>query len=146
MYCKNCGKPVGDNQEVCLNCGVKVGMGNTHCANCGKEVNPNAAFCMGCGCALNLPTVQEDKETSAQQPKSSVNKNWIPEGKDKAVALVLCFFLGFLGIHNFYLGESKKGVFKIITAIACGISVLFAIIDLVKMLMDTYVVDEDAFI
>lgn len=29
------------------------------------------------------------------------------------IALVLCFFLGFLGIHSFFLGNIKKGIFQL---------------------------------
>ncbi len=30
--------------------------------------------------------------------------------KDKIVALIICFFFGGLGIHQFYLGNTSKGV------------------------------------
>lgn len=52
MYCKNCGKPMNDNQAICLNCGVNAGCGNKFCANCGEPVNENAAVCTHCGVAI----------------------------------------------------------------------------------------------
>lgn len=52
MYCKNCGKPMNDNQAICLNCGVNAGCGNKFCANCGEPVNESAAVCTHCGVAI----------------------------------------------------------------------------------------------
>ena len=36
--------------------------------------------------------------------------------KDKKIAILLCFFLGTLGVHRFYLGETGKGILYIFTA------------------------------
>lgn len=33
---------------------------------------------------------------------------------EQIVALLLCFFLGMLGIHSFYLGNSKKGIWQLV--------------------------------
>jgi len=35
-------------------------------------------------------------------------------GGQQIVALLLCFFLGFLGIHSFYLGNNKKGIWQLV--------------------------------
>lgn len=35
-------------------------------------------------------------------------------GKSKIVAAVLAFFLGWLGIHNFYLGYTGKGIVQLL--------------------------------
>lgn len=56
MYCKNCGKPMNDNQAICLNCGVNAGCGNKFCASCGEPVNENAAVCTHCGVAIKKIT------------------------------------------------------------------------------------------
>lgn len=143
MYCKNCGQSLNQNQAICINCGVRVGEGNSYCHNCGKEVNPNADFCLGCGVALKTNPPMEQSKSNATSEK---NKNWVPAGKDKTTAIILCFFLGGIGIHNFYLGETKKGVLKIVTCLLCGISYIFAIIDFFKMTFDSYIVDENSLI
>lgn len=133
MYCKNCGEKMNDNQAICVKCGVKVGSGNKFCENCGKEVNVNASVCLNCGVALG----------------KKVNSNTSAEylgGQDKTTMALLCFFLGGIGIHNFILGETKKGVFKIVMLFCFGISVIFALIDFVKILTDSYVIDQNAII
>ena len=115
---------MNDNQAICIKCGVKVGQGNAFCANCGKELVPNAEVCMNCGVAVK---------------KAASDYN----GHDKIVILLICFFLGGLGIHNFMMGENKKGVFKIIMSCLCGIGGILALIDLIKIAIDKYVVDPE---
>ncbi len=128
MYCRNCGKELNDNQAICLSCGVKTGDGNAFCDNCGNPVSPDASVCLNCGVSL--------KNAAANDLA----------GKDKVTIALLCFFLGGIGIHNFVMGETKKGVFRIIASLCCGIGSIFALIDFVKILMDKYVVDPDKLI
>ena len=85
MFCRNCGEAMNDNQAICLKCGVKTGTGNAFCANCGKPVDPNADVCLSCGVAI----------------KNAVNGDYL-NGKDKIVIALVCFFLGGIGIHNFF--------------------------------------------
>lgn len=124
MYCKNCGETMNDNQAICIKCGVKAGEGNTFCANCGNTIAANADVCMNCGVAVK---------------KAADNLN----GQDKIVMIIVCLFLGGIGIHNFMMGETKKGVFKIIMSLLCGIGGILALIDLVKIAMGTYTVDPE---
>ncbi len=129
MYCKHCGSPMNDNQAVCLQCGVKAGEGKAHCHHCGNLLPDNADVCLSCGVAV---------------PKTGANRYL--NGQDKLVMILICFFLGGLGIHNFMMGENKKGIFKIVMSCCCGIGAIFALIDLVKIAMDTYVVDPEKLI
>lgn len=123
MYCKNCGEQMNDYQSVCLKCGVKKGSGSNFCSNCGNPLQSGASVCLNCGAAV-----------------SSLGVN------DKWVMAIICFFLGALGIHNFIMGENKKGITKIVLSFCCGISWIFALVDFVKILSDKYVVDPDKLI
>ncbi len=127
MYCKNCGKEVADNQAICLSCGVKVGDGKAFCANCGNALPDNAAVCLNCGVAV--------KKAEGDLA-----------GKDKITMIIVCLFLGGLGIHNFMMGETKKGVLKIVLSLCFGLGSILALIDLIKICMDKYVVDPDKLI
>lgn len=131
MYCRNCGKPMNDNQDICLNCGVKAKNGNKFCHNCGSSVNEQADYCINCGTALK------------NSPIDKINDLL---GNDKIVMAIICFFLGTIGIHNFLMGETKKGIFKIIMSFVCGISVIFMLIDFIKLLTGKYVIEPDKFI
>ena len=122
MFCKNCGVQMNENQAICINCGVQAGDGDRFCYNCGQEMTPGATVCLHCGVAAK---------------KAGGNLN----GQDKVVMILICLFLGGLGIHNFMMGETKKGVFKIIMSLCCGIGGILALIDLIKIAMGSYVVD-----
>jgi TM2 domain-containing membrane protein YozV len=43
-------------------------------------------------------------------------------------AFLLCFFLGFLGIHRFYVGKTGSGVAQLLT---CGGLGIWALVDLI---------------
>lgn len=129
MFCRNCGGAMNDNQAICLNCGVQTGVGNAYCANCGATVEPNAAVCLSCGVAI-----QQQAAAGAQGDLA---------GKDKVTIALVCFFLGGLGIHNFMMGENKKGIVKIVLSMCLGIGGILALIDFIKILTDKYVVNPE---
>lgn len=130
MYCKNCGGFLNDNQAICLQCGVKTGEGYTFCANCGNPLpNPQATVCLNCGVATK-----------------SVAAGGYLGGKDKMTMALVCFFLGGLGIHNFMMGETKKGIAKIVASCFCGLGGILALIDFIKILTDKYEVDPEKLI
>lgn len=54
--------------------------------------------------------------------------------KSKVAALLLCFFLGGLGIHRFYLGYTGIGIAQLLT---CGGLGIWAIIDFIMLLTDS---------
>ncbi len=103
MYCRNCGNEMDNNAAVCVKCGVAAGNGVSYCPNCGQATMPGAATCTHCGVLLAQP---------------------IPQGeqKSKMAAGLLGIFLGYFGVHNFYLGYTGKAVAQLlITVLSCGI-------------------------
>lgn len=133
MYCRSCGEHMNDNQAICLKCGVKTGEGDAFCPNCGEAIkNPDAEVCLGCGVSL--------------KKRRNVSLEGDLGGHDKVTIALICFFFGGLGIHNFMMGEKKKGIFKIAALICFGIGCIFALIDFIKILCGTYVVDPNKLI
>lgn len=102
MFCKNCGNELADNAAFCVKCGVASGMGSSYCPNCGKPTMPGAAACTNCGVFLTQPT-----EASGQ--------------KSRLAAGLLGIFLGGLGIHNFYLGNTNRGLLQLLVSLIGGI-------------------------
>ena len=51
----------------------------------------------------------------------------ITSDKKKFIALLLCIFGGYLGLHLFYVGRIGKGILYIFTAGLCGIGWLIDI-------------------
>lgn len=69
-----------------------------------------------------LKSVQIQKDS---QSEAASGKSWL-------VAVLLCFFLGALGIHRFYLGYTWQGVVQLLTFGGFGIWVL---IDFIRILI-----------
>ena len=113
MYCRHCGNPVDPNAFVCTNCGVKTGTGFNYCPNCGNPTGPQAAVCVKCGVSLAAP----------------MGAPGMAGAKSKLAAGLLGIFLGGLGVHNFYLGYTKKAVIQLLVSLlgglfTCGIATL----------------------
>lgn len=123
--------------------------GKTLCVQCGKELQEGWVSCPFCGAgqgeaAPQSASVTVTPETTASPPASPAAStdapladipSWLNNGdsgekrysqynpsksdKSKIAAGLLAFFLGYLGIHNFYLGKSGKGVAQLLLFI-CG--------------------------
>lgn len=114
---------MNDNQAICVKCGVKTGDGSNFCQNCGQPMSAGADVCLACGVA--------------QKKAGDL------AGHDKITMALLCFFLGGLGIHNFMMGETKKGIFKIVLSLCFGLGAILALIDFVRILTDKYEINPD---
>ena len=78
------------------------------CSHCGKEMTGSPAFCTSCGAHL-----VKDVNVS---PKS------------RLATSLLAWYLGWLGVHRFYLGKIGTGLLMLFTLGGLGI---WAIIDFV---------------
>lgn len=79
------------------------------CKYCGQQVEDSAAFCANCGANLR-------EEPSAD---STASAGAVPAAQQKSrfVAGLLGILLGCYGIHNFYLGYTKKAVTQLLICI-----------------------------
>ncbi len=64
-----------------------------------------------------------------------VNPASFTSPKSKLAALLLCFFLGIIGGHCFYVGKVGMGFLYLFTGGLCGIG---AIVDFIRILTSTY--------
>ena len=80
-----------------------------YCPNCGTQVTDNAANCPTCGVAF----IQQTQQPGVAQPIAPAQ----PGAKSKICAGLLGVFLGYLGIHNFYLGYTGKGIAQLLICI-----------------------------
>ena len=55
--------------------------------------------------------------------------------KSRTVALLLCIFVGVLGIHRFYVGKVGTGIIWLLTLGCAGIGVL---IDLIMIIVGSF--------
>lgn len=69
-----------------------------------------------------------------QQP--GVNPAYAGQQKDWMMTLLLCIFVGYLGVHSFYTGKTVIGILQLVTIGGCGI---WTLIDLIMIITDKYV-------
>lgn len=121
MFCKNCGKQLPEGAAACTTCGFAVGTGSNNCGNCGAQTVPGQAICTNCGASL----------TATAQPAAAT------EPKSKLIAALLALFLGWLGIHSFYLGYNKKGLIQLLVGVCClgAIGGIWGIVDCILILI-----------
>jgi len=55
--------------------------------------------------------------------------------KSNTVALLLCFFIGFLGAHRFYVGKIGTGILQLVTLGGLGI---WALIDMIMIILQKF--------
>lgn len=92
-----------------------------YCQECGAVINIKAVICPKCGVSQPLSKIQTNET-------STIDDKWL-------IALLLCIFLGPLGIHRFYTGHTKTGIIQLITFGGCGI---WALIDLITIAMGKF--------
>ncbi|MDR3376053.1 MAG: NINE protein [Ancalomicrobiaceae bacterium] len=73
------------------------------CRGCGRPIHVTAAACPHCG-AVN-----------------EHHPDYSPTDKRILIAFVLCFFLGGLGMHRFYVGKWGTAILMIVTLAGLGI-------------------------
>jgi TM2 domain-containing membrane protein YozV len=88
------------------------------CQHCGAQMNDDADVCVRCGRIVNV-----------DRPKRGrMNNEWL-------LVALLCFFLGGLGVHRFYVGKMGTGVLQLLTCGGCGI---WALIDFIMILTGNF--------
>lgn len=101
-HCINCGEEIDDEAELCTDCGVNQttdlegehgerDANEKYCRDCGQLIAKQAEVCPECGVRQRL------EGGGAGQ-------------SDNVVAGLLALFLGGLGAHKFYQGNTKYGV------------------------------------
>ena len=89
-----------------------------YCSKCGREIAEGAA-CPECGTPAAKTTVV---------PANVSEKVWL-------TSVLLCFFLGSLGIHSFYAGKTGIGIAQLLTMGGCGV---WTLIDFIMLLCGSY--------
>lgn len=75
--------------------------------------------------------IKAELKKVAKAAKKDAKKEAAADKPSQLIALLLCFFVGGLGIHRFYLGYTWQGVVQLLTAGGCGI---WALIDLIRII------------
>jgi TM2 domain-containing membrane protein YozV len=95
-----------------------------YCSDCGKQINPRAEICPHCGVRQYAPR---------RHRRSHVEDEVSP--KSRLAALLLCIFVGWLGVHRFYVGKIGTGILQLITAGGLGVWML---VDLILIVVGSF--------
>ncbi len=114
-FCKHCGAKIAEDAVICTACGRQV-----------EEMHQSAAA------TPNIVINNANTNTNANT-NVNTNQNGVGFGKpkNKWVALLLCFFLGFFGAHKFYESKVGMGILYIFTG---GLFCIGVFVDLIILL------------
>lgn len=110
------------------------GFGDKYCQNCQSPLVQGAEFCTSCGIKIEqIPTFEGTVKNA---------------GKSKIAAGILGILLGCLGVHNFYLGYTGKGLVQLLLSVlSCGAlsfaSAIWGLIEGILILTGSINVDAD---
>lgn len=90
--------------------------------------NGSMVYCRGCGKQLHITAVTCPQCGAPQQAAGVSDKKILP-------AFLLCFFLGWLGVHRFYVGKIGTGILQIITFGGLGI---WYLIDFIMIIVGAF--------
>lgn len=127
MFCSKCGKEISDEAIICPACGVPTPNYQPQQAQLQQPTLPPII--------INNTNTNTNTNTNVNQNVNGGEVGMAVSPKSKIVTLVLCIFLGALGIHRFYVGKIGSGLLYLFTG---GVFCLGWIYDILKILSGTF--------
>ena len=98
-----------------------LGADEKFCSSCGSIIKKAAEICVKCG-------VRQGGVSNEGQDYGTGRKDWL-------TTLLMCLFLGPMGVHRFYTGSTGIGVVQLFTGGGCGI---WWLIDMISIFAGSY--------
>jgi len=106
------------NTKFCVHCGEKIAIDAVICIKCGRQVEE-----LRRAANTEQPNVVINNTNTNSNVNSSTEAFIRGRQRSKWVALLLCFFVGYLGVHKFYEGKVGLGILYLFTLGLFGIGV-----------------------
>ena len=103
----------------------------SYCVNCGTKLSNGANYCPQCGTVVGNNSQPNERIVYVQAPQQDI---YVHERKSKGLAMTLCFFGGWFGLHEFYLRRYLSGTLYLLFCWTL-IPLLLAVIDFVLMFL-----------
>lgn len=137
MKCPNCGAEGAG--KFCEYCGSELPRkvpenGTLNTANSQTIIN-NYYYGAAPAEAVKPAETVKSEEAAKTVVVENVSEERVVSTQNRWVALVLCFFFGFFGVHNFYCGKTGRGL---LYAFTLGLFFIGWFIDFIKILSGTY--------
>lgn len=121
-----------------------------YCSHCGQKLSDDAKYCFACGSRVVHDTDSRATGAVSRAYPTSSRNYYEPEpqyldGHNPILIALMCFLLGSFGIHNFIMGEAKKGVLRLLTC-WFGLGIILALIDFIEILSGSYQINPHKFI
>ena len=163
-YCRNCGLVIPSSAQKCPFCDSATGSNYCHKCGSGTTSSDTVCSVCSSPLTLRTnigyipsqpPMMSQNSQQQNYQPYSQPQQPYMPrnpqfnnghmygngnmygssEQHDWLITLLLCFFLGALGVHRFYTKNYVIGIIQIVKGGGCGI---WYVIDLIMILVDSY--------
>ena len=110
-------------------------METKYCTNCGRAIMPNE-FRSANGTCAECEAKASANARSTQVVQQYSEKDWL-------VTLLFSIFLGYLGIHRFYVGKVGTGILWLLTGGCLGVG---ALVDIIMIATENFTDDNDRLI
>jgi TM2 domain-containing membrane protein YozV len=107
----------GEDEIFCSSCGAVIKKGVKFCPNCGKSPSAVSSTEEHYANTVSLSDIREQRE-----------QHWM-------ITLLLCIFLGGIGVHRFYVGKIGTAILMILTLGGLGI---WWLIDLITIIVGKF--------
>ena len=99
------------------------------CSKCGAQLPDDAKFCDKCGAALhsNAAPVMPKVNPFAEPGQTPVYMQDETSSKSKFTAFILALFFGWIGLHNFYMGHTLRGLMQLALQVVCLVTLILGI-------------------
>ena len=93
------------------------------CAQCGRNVRLDDKYCPACGYRLDGSDGKPknaSRETYQNTSEPLTGEVCNDVAHSRVIAALLAFFLGSLGVHNFYLGYYTRAICQLVLTVLIG--------------------------
>ena len=116
------------------------------CEYCDNEVPVGSSRCPNCGAAVKVSPIYTQSAPAASfaqtAPQMQAGQAIVGQAKTRSTYQLLAFFLGTLGVHNFYAGYTGRAIAQLLIPVLSGGTCIF--VSGIWAFIELFVVKKDA--